>query len=68
MKMDKNLLKNCDGCPHELIHGVACDWEPENCRYRNLTHSHDSLISHKHEAWAVNVAEENEYDAVKSFG
>jgi hypothetical protein len=66
--MDKKFLKSCDGCPHELIHGVACDWQPENCRYHHLTQNRISLFSHKHDAWAANVAEDNEYDAVKSFG
>ncbi|MDJ0807558.1 MAG: hypothetical protein QNJ78_12070 [Gammaproteobacteria bacterium] len=66
--MEKQSLKNCENCPHELIHGVACDWQPENCRYHNISHESATLRSHKHDAWAVNVAEESEYDAVKSFG
>ena len=65
--MGKKVQKSCDGCPHELIHCVACDWQPKNCRFHNLSHKHAQYISHKHDAWAVNVAEENEYDAVKSF-
>lgn len=65
--MDKNL-KNCDGCPHELINGVACDWQPENCRYHLHTRDHAQLLSHKHDAWAANVAEDSEYDAVRSIG
>jgi hypothetical protein len=67
MKMDKNL-KSCRGCPHALIDGVACDWQPENCRYHLHNQVHDRFVSHKHDAWAVNVAEDNEYDAVRSFG
>jgi hypothetical protein len=67
-EMEKRYLKNCETCPHELIHGVACDWQPENCRYHKLKASYENDYSHKHSAWAMNLAEENEYDAVKSFG
>ena len=66
--MDKIFLTNCDGCTHELIHGVACDWQPENCRYHISDHNNVLISSHKHDAWAANVAEDCEYDAVRSFG
>jgi hypothetical protein len=66
--MEKRYLKNCNTCPHELILGVACDWQPGNCIYHKLSARHLGLGSHKHSAWAKNIAEDNEYDAVKSFG
>jgi hypothetical protein len=67
--MMKNVKKICDTCPHELILGVACDWKPEDCCFHAETvNSTPGMKSHKHSAWAVNVAEEWEYDAVKSFG
>ena len=67
-KMEKKYLSNCNTCPHELILGVACDWQPENCIYHKLSSQHLGSGSHKHSAWARNIAEDNEYDAVKSFG
>jgi len=66
--MEKKYLKNCNVCPHELIDGVACDWQPGNCLYHKITGSQNMHRSHKHSAWAVNVADDGEYDAVRSFG
>jgi hypothetical protein len=66
--MAKRNLRNCDSCPHELILGVACDWQPENCIYHKLGTRQRKYLSHKHSAWARNIAEDSEYDAVKSFG
>ena len=66
--MKTKILMTCDTCPHELILGVACDWQPGNCRHHMETSSKSLIESHKHSAWAVNVADESEYDAVKSFG
>ncbi|MEN8166526.1 MAG: hypothetical protein ABFR65_03495 [Pseudomonadota bacterium] len=66
--MANSNLNICANCPHELINGVACDWQPENCRYHKMTSAHERLCSRKHSAWAVNVADESEYDAVKSMG
>lgn len=68
MPMIKKAKTICDTCPHELILGVACDWKPEDCCFQTGTVPNSVMESHKHSAWAVNVAEEWEYDAVKSFG
>lgn len=67
LDMETRLINNCNECPHQLINGVACDWQPGNCKYHKMVEHSDRYDMHKHSAWAMNVAEENEYDAVKSF-
>lgn len=58
----------CSECPHELVTGVACDWKPEECRYNYTCDDEVQHVTYKHLAWANNMAEEKEYDAVKSLG
>ncbi len=61
--MDTSLLDTrCVTCEHEVVRGVACDWQPDYCPL-----SHDqTLVSGTHESIGELLAIAGEYDAVRS--
>jgi len=66
--MIKPTQQNCHQCPHQLIYGVACDWQPGYCAFNRLHSHHQEQGPHKHSTWASTLAEESEFDAVKGLG
>lgn len=68
IKMTKQAINFCSTCPYRLTGGVPCDWQPESCSYHYTLVKRDVENHHKHTAWAMNIADDVEFDAIRSFG
>lgn len=65
--MKKSILEDfCPSCIHELVHGVACDWQPGECPYTQLARKQAYQHTSEHAFQGEWLAVRGEYDAVRS--
>jgi len=56
----------CSRCDHQMVQGVACDGQYEDCFY--LTEKRERSAPRRHRAFLVeirNIAQPGEFDAVR---
>ena len=56
----------CDVCDHELVHGVACDGQFEDCPYVVQMNTHHHREKHLYLVEVAGLALPGEFDAVRS--
>ena len=56
----------CVVCDHEIVQGVACDWQPEDCPYSCDAKKHANRLAQQNAMWASLLGDTSEYDAVRS--
>jgi hypothetical protein len=61
------LKLECDACDHELVHGVACDGQYEECPYlmRKVARATRG-VPHPYLFEVAGLAQPGEFDAVRS--
>lgn len=65
--MAKQAMRlECDVCDHELVHGVACDGQFEECPYLALKVAQQSKVKHLYLVEVADLALPGEFDAVRS--
>ncbi|OOZ36567.1 hypothetical protein [Solemya velesiana gill symbiont] len=56
----------CAECGHEVVAGVACDWQPQSCPFLKAERLQHLEMTNRHlEAITVACAQPEEYDAVR---
>jgi len=59
-------LRSCSDCPHQILNGIACDWQPHECPIQR-----DKKNRQKHsttEAFLISSALiVDDFDAVRSI-
>jgi hypothetical protein len=56
----------CEVCDHELVHGVACDGQFEECPYLVEINAQQHRPKHVYLAEVADLALPGEFDAVRS--
>lgn len=65
--MAQIIVENCcAACGHQVVFGVACDWQPEICPFSKKTTSQQESSKLYHPAPAVMPVMPEEYDAILS--